>query len=166
MTVIANDFVPVVPYNTSVLTLGNGQRTDIIVYANYTATSSFWMRANITCSTSLNPNAVAVVMYNKASASVLPTSTPQPYTAGCANDPLALTVPTYPINPGTPAMTHTINITVGQNSSGSWLWYMNNSSFRTDYNAPTLLLAKAGNTSYPYSPEWSATFLINRHIPC
>lgn len=32
---------------------------------------------------------------------------------------------------------------------------MNNSSFRADYNAPLLLLAKAGNTSYPNSPEWN-----------
>jgi hypothetical protein len=158
MTVIANDFVPVVPYNTTVLTLGNGQRTDIIVTANYSSTSTFWMRSNITCSTSLNPNALAVIMYDKASTSAVPTSTPQRYTAGCANDPLASTVPVYPMNPGTPAITHTINITVGQNATGNWLWYMNGSSFRTNYNNPTLLLAKAGNTSYPYSPQWSAAY--------
>ena len=32
---------------------------------------------------------------------------------------------------------------------------MNDVSFRADYNSPILLLAKAGNTSYPYSPEWN-----------
>lgn len=32
---------------------------------------------------------------------------------------------------------------------------MNNSSFRADYNSPLLLLAKAGNTSYPLDPEWN-----------
>jgi Multicopper oxidase len=119
MTVIANDFVPVVPYNTTVLTLGNGQRTDIIVTAIYSSASTFWMRSNITCSTSLNPNTLAVVMYDKASAGGVPTSTPQSYTAGCANDPLASTVPVYPIDPGTPAITNTINTTVGQNATGN-----------------------------------------------
>ena len=174
LTVIANDFVPIVPYNTTVLTLGIGQRSDVIVTANYTSTSSFWMRSNITCSTSLNPNAVAVVMYDKASTTTVPTSTPQPYTPGCNNDPLASTVPVYPINPGTPATTQTIDITVAQNATGSWLWYMNGTSFRGDYNDPTLLLAKAGNTSYPYSPQFniintgsnsSYRFIVNNLTP-
>jgi FtsP/CotA-like multicopper oxidase with cupredoxin domain len=174
LTVIANDFVPVVPYNTTVLTLGIGQRSDIIVTANYSSSSTFWMRSNITCSTSLNPNAVAVVMYDKASTSTIPTSTPQPYTPGCNNDPLASTVPVYAINPGTPATTQTIDITVAQNATGSWLWYMNGTSFRGDYNDPTLLLAKAGNTSYPYSPQFniintgsnsSYRFIVNNLTP-
>jgi FtsP/CotA-like multicopper oxidase with cupredoxin domain len=30
-TVIANDFVPINPYSTSVITLGVGQRSDVIV---------------------------------------------------------------------------------------------------------------------------------------
>ena len=174
LTVIANDFVPIVPYNTTVLTLGIGQRSDIIVTANYSSSSTFWMRSNITCSTSLNPNAVAVVMYDKASTSTIPTSTPQPYTPGCNNDPLASTVPVYAINPGTPATTQTIDITVAQNATGSWLWYMNGTSFRGDYNDPTLLLAKAGNTSYPYSPQFniintgsnsSYRFIVNNLTP-
>lgn len=38
-TVIANDFVPVQPYTTSVVTLGVAQRTDIIVRF-----PSIWMR--------------------------------------------------------------------------------------------------------------------------
>jgi hypothetical protein len=32
---------------------------------------------------------------------------------------------------------------------------MNKSAFRTNYNAPILLLSKAGNNSYPGSPEWN-----------
>lgn len=32
---------------------------------------------------------------------------------------------------------------------------MNGESYRGDYNQPTLLLTKAGNESYPYSPEWN-----------
>jgi hypothetical protein len=32
---------------------------------------------------------------------------------------------------------------------------MNGSSFRTNYNQPILLLSKAGNNSYPFSPQWN-----------
>ena len=41
------------------------------------------------------------------------------------------------------------------NSTGHFLWTINSVSFRADYNAPVLLLANAGNTSYPYDPGWN-----------
>ena len=47
MTVIANDFIPVVPYETNVVTLGVGQRTDLIVQAKSQLTGAYWMRANL-----------------------------------------------------------------------------------------------------------------------
>jgi len=59
------------------------------------------------------------------------------------------------MKPGNPAVTIPITITAGPNSTLNWLWYMNGSSSRTDYNDPVLLLAKQGNISYPYSPEWN-----------
>ena len=54
-----------------------------------------------------------------------------------------------------PATTITLAINATFNETGNFLWTVNNSSFRADYNAPLLLLAKAGNTSYPYDPEWN-----------
>ncbi|KAL9118846.1 MAG: hypothetical protein Q9187_004603 [Circinaria calcarea] len=45
MIVIANDFVPVQPYRTSVVTLGVGQRSDVIVKANGRPTDAVWMRS-------------------------------------------------------------------------------------------------------------------------
>jgi len=93
---------------------------------------------------------------------------------GCANDALEQTIPMYHIEPGDPADTMTLNMTVGQNASGVWLWYMDDSSFRTDYNQPVLLLAKGGNTSYPDSPEWNVVntnsassyrFIVNNQTP-
>lgn len=44
---------------------------------------------------------------------------------------------------------------LGTNSSGNTLFFLNGVSFRGDYNAPVLLLAKTGNLSYPYDPEWN-----------
>lgn len=85
MTVIANDFVPVQPYNTTVVTLGIGQRTDVLVTANGTSTAAYWMRSNITCASTNHAEALAVIYYNKADTYSMPSSTCQKYTSGCLN---------------------------------------------------------------------------------
>jgi FtsP/CotA-like multicopper oxidase with cupredoxin domain len=88
MTVIANDFVPVVPYNTSVVTLAVGQRTDVLVTANLASTSSVWMRSNISqlCSSTRQPFAVAPIYYESADTNATPRSTAWPYTeTSCSN---------------------------------------------------------------------------------
>ena len=41
------------------------------------------------------------------------------------------------------------------NSIGIFLYIMDGSSFRVEYNAPILELAAAGNISYPYDPGWN-----------
>lgn len=73
-----------------------------------------------------------------------------------AQDALSETTPFYPITPAShPATTITLTIGVGVNSTGHFLWSINDVSFRGDYNSPLLLLAKAGNTSYPNDPQWN-----------
>lgn len=70
-------------------------------------------------------------------------------------EPLETTVPLYPVaSPFNPATTWDLNITLAQNETGSYLWYMNNVTFRGDYNHPILLLSNLGNNSYP-NPEWN-----------
>ena len=174
MTIIANDFVMIEPYNTNVVTLGVGQRTDVIVNGTGQPESSYWMRSNATCANALRPNALAVIYYDGADTSKLPTTQPQIYPIGCANDDLSKTVPMYSIAPGEPDTTIVLDATVGQNASGVWLWYMNNSSFRTDFSNPVLQLAKDGNTSYPGDPQWniynmgrnsSYKFIFNNKTP-
>jgi FtsP/CotA-like multicopper oxidase with cupredoxin domain len=122
MTVVANDFVPIEPYTTNVVTLGVGQRTDVIVQGIGKPNSSYWMRSNITCANSLQPNAKAVIYYENADTSKLPDSYPQQYSnVGCANDALDSTVPAFVIDPGEPETTIVLDATVGQNTSGVWL---------------------------------------------
>lgn len=62
LKVVANDFVPVEPYYTDLVTLAVGQRTDIIVEATGKSTDAVWMRmtegpckpgTNHACSTEL-----------------------------------------------------------------------------------------------------------------
>ena len=137
MTVMANDFVPVKPYQTNMVTLGVGQRTDVIVDANLPANSVVWMRSDIStnCSLTNQPHALAAIYYNKASTSLTPTTTATPYSdTHCGNDPLSSTVPFFPF-PATsnPATTQTIDITFGANSSGNFVWFMNGESFRANY---------------------------------
>ena len=90
MTIIANDFVPVEPYETDVVTLGIGQRTDVIVTGIGSPNSAYWMRSNIsqTCSVTdgHSPNALAVIYYEDADENSVPTSAPTPFDNSlCAN---------------------------------------------------------------------------------
>ena len=54
-----------------------------------------------------------------------------------------------------PAVTQTITITGNFNATHHFNFFMNNSTFRANYNNPLLLLAREGNESYPYDPEWN-----------
>lgn len=153
MTVIANDFVEVQPYTTKVVTLGVGQRADVLVTANAgTSKSAYWIRSNITsCSLTNQPYAVAALYYDQADTSKAPMSSawnvPDPGT--CANDDLSLTVPVFKMTPPTPSYTHTYDVTVGKNASGVTVWSFDGVSARVNYNAPPLLLANAGNLTFP-----------------
>ncbi|KAG9233290.1 multicopper oxidase-domain-containing protein [Amylocarpus encephaloides] len=162
MTVISNDFVPLKPYNTKVVTLHVGQRTDVLVHARKHETGSFNMRATIAnCSLTLNPNALATVYYGRTRPRNPPTTTPWPEFLDsvlnqCANDDLSLTVPKYPIRPApVPAFTQDVAVNFGPNATGFLLWSLNGVSFRANYNNPILLLSNLGNNSYPDDPEWN-----------
>ena len=76
MTVMANDFVPINPYDTEIVTLGVGQRSDVIVEANGNPDTAYWMRSTISnCSQTLQPDAQAIVYYPHAPEDKKPTTT-------------------------------------------------------------------------------------------
>ena len=76
MTGIANDNVPIVPYNTTVVTLGAGQRTDVTVYASGKPTDAVWMRSDIskTCSATNRGQGLAAIFYENANVTQQPTT--------------------------------------------------------------------------------------------
>ncbi|CAF9905675.1 hypothetical protein IMSHALPRED_003923 [Imshaugia aleurites] len=159
MTIIANDFVPIQPYTTNVVTLGIGQRSDVIVEGIGKPDSAYWMRSNITqhCSQADQPDALAVIYYESADTTVVPTTTAQIFDdSSCGNDNLSLTIPYFPF-PATsnPATTQDVVITGKPNGSEIFLFYMNGVSFRGNYDHPVLILANQGNVSYPDDPEWN-----------
>ncbi|THV64742.1 hypothetical protein D6D28_09671 [Aureobasidium pullulans] len=156
MTVIANDFVPVEPYEVAVVTLAVGQRTDIIVEADGSPTDSVWMRSNIKyCSLTDGTvdEAVAAIYYESADNTTIPTSNSSVTVAQlsyCNNDDLSVTKPFFPITPDpNPSTTEDLIIEYRTNETDFNLWFVNNISFRGDYNNPVLLEAKLGNLDFP-----------------
>lgn len=92
MTIIANDFVPVEPYPTNVITLGVGQRSDILVEATGESTDAVWMRSDVsgTCSSCHNPHALAAIYYEDANTTLAPTTTATTYDdSHCGNVSIA-----------------------------------------------------------------------------
>ncbi|KAI0861288.1 multicopper oxidase-domain-containing protein [Xylaria cubensis] len=130
LLVVTNDFFPVKPYKTKVVTLGVGQRSDVLVTAGGMPTDAVWMRSelNIECLnvTSIQLNATAAVYYPKANTNSF-------HRLEELHDPLSQTIPLYPKTPGRPDITMSISLTVGLNGTGNVVFYVNNSSFYGKY---------------------------------
>lgn len=161
MTVISVDYVPVVPYETDVVTLGVAQRTDILVTAPSDTTASYWMRAedigSITCGGSKQPLALAVIYNEDADTSIEPTTSANYAlnTTICDVD-IPFTVPEFAITPSKPSFQQDLAITLALNSTGSFEWRLNNQTYHANFNSPLLYLAAEGNVSYPNDPQWNA----------
>ena len=76
MTVIANDFTPIQPYQADYVTLGVGQRTDIVVEAPLDPKGAYWMRSTISlnCSVTATTKALAVILYDDSDKNLMPTT--------------------------------------------------------------------------------------------
>lgn len=153
MTVIANDFVPLKPYDTTVVTLAPGQRTDVLVKGAGSPQSAVWLRAfkppNCSLSKANSTLALAAIFYEGADRTAAPTSQAQPdaYDTYCGNDPLSKTVPMYPIAPGDPSVTEVLPIQLLSNGTAD-IWYEAGRTMVVDYNDPILLDVKQGQLSF------------------
>lgn len=108
------------------------------------------MRSSIstTCSLTFQPDAYAIVYYERADTNSQPTTTSWPIDDSyCGNDPLPSSVPTYPMAPPTTNATVNVDVTFEINSTGNFIWTVDGSSFRTDYNNPILPILQADNSS-------------------
>ncbi|KAL8742516.1 MAG: hypothetical protein Q9190_005004, partial [Brigantiaea leucoxantha] len=77
LQVIANDFTPIVPYETEVVSLGVGQRSDVLVKAIGKPTDAVWMRATLAknCSRSTTLYGKGVILYEDAPEGSKPNTT-------------------------------------------------------------------------------------------
>lgn len=108
------------------------------------------MRSSIstTCSLTFQPDALAIVYYQNADTNAEPTTKTWPIDdTVCANDPLPSTVPYFPITPPQVDTRVDVAVTFAINSSGNFIWTVDGSSFRTDYNNPILPLLQANNAT-------------------
>lgn len=159
MTVISYDYVPTTPHTVDFLTLGVGQRADVLVTANNYTTNMFWMRSSAPggplCGGSNMDEVMAAIYYEGADTNAVPTTLRGSNDTLCENAPLGTTEPEYSITP-TPEGAYVFDITISLvlNSTGNYEWRLNNQTFRANFNYPSLMLAAEGNTSFPYDPQW------------
>lgn len=77
LQVITNDFTPIEPYEADVVTLGDGQRSDVLVKAIGEPAKAYWMRSTISlnCSVTQTTHSSAVILYDDADDSTQPNTT-------------------------------------------------------------------------------------------
>jgi FtsP/CotA-like multicopper oxidase with cupredoxin domain len=103
----------------------------------------------------VSPEALAGFFYENADTNTLPTtnsSLTDAQLTDCGNDDLTLTTALCVQKVGTPAVSQTIDMVFGSNGT-NFVWTMNNSTFRGDYNDPTLPHVAGGNMTF--EPEWN-----------
>ncbi|KIX06539.1 uncharacterized protein Z518_04515 [Rhinocladiella mackenziei CBS 650.93] len=152
MTVIANDFVPVQPYDTEFVTLGVSQRVDVVVTAN-AAPGNYWLRAwnSPQCGDSNAPDGRGIIYYSGGDPAAAPTSSgnPAPENRFCQNDNLATTVPQYAIPVANPDTTITLTVTGAPDATGVFHWLFNGVTYVGNLEMPLLLAAVQAQTAFP-----------------
>jgi FtsP/CotA-like multicopper oxidase with cupredoxin domain len=149
MEVISADFVPIVPYNTTNLSIGMGQRYDVIVTASET-TGDYWMRAipQESCSDNDNvDNILGIVRYDSTSTSN-PTTTAYTTTDSCDDEAIASLVPylSYDVSSSyTVEEDEEVAIAI---ASGGVKWEMGGTSFVSEWDYPTVLQVAESNDTW------------------
>ncbi|KAL4894413.1 extracellular dihydrogeodin oxidase/laccase [Aspergillus ambiguus] len=149
LEVISTDFVPIVPYNTTNLSIGMGQRYDVIVTAKDLQNGDFWLRAipQESCSeTDAVDNVKGIVRYNSSSTAD-PNTSAWSYTDSCADESSSDLVPWLPVNASDTATVAKEEVSL-QVATNALLWTMNKTSFRTQWEYPTLLQVAEGNNTW------------------
>ncbi|KPI37805.1 Laccase-2 [Cyphellophora attinorum] len=182
LLVIANDNVPITPYYTTEVSIGIGERYDIVIEADQDA-SAYYLRTIPTPGCSLNANnglgsACAVVVYDGSSASLPTSSAPATIIVPVCNDePLANLIPIVEASvDGSDFAKQFAPLPVGlrtatlASNEQVFLWYLNGVSQSVDWSRPTVrevsgnvAIADAGaNLPSMLPAEWSLISLPNK----
>ncbi|KAF2450100.1 multicopper oxidase [Karstenula rhodostoma CBS 690.94] len=149
LQVIASDLVPIIPYETTVLDIGMGQRYDIIITADQASVADdFWLRAipQSACSENGNTNDIKGIIYYGSNPST-PSTSAHAYTDSCADESANL-IPHLTKTVGASSTTTTEAATVGFNDDALFRWYLNSTTMAVDWNDPTLSQILNGETTY------------------
>ncbi|KAF2160971.1 multicopper oxidase [Zasmidium cellare ATCC 36951] len=143
LTVISADFVPIEPYTTETLSIGMGQRYDVIVTADQSSVASdFWLRAipDTFCSENSYPNWIrGIVHYGDSTAT--PTTTVWAYDEKeCFGEPAESLVPSLQLDAGSSsALDENLDVTVAYNSDNLFKWYIGGTTMAVEWADPSAL---------------------------
>ncbi|KAH8652632.1 putative extracellular dihydrogeodin oxidase/laccase [Tricladium varicosporioides] len=148
LEVIATDFVPIIPYNTTNLSIGMGQRYDIIVTATET-TGDFWMRAIVqeSCSENANPDNIMGIVRYDSSSTADPTSTGYDVTDSCDDEAIGTIVPYLSMDASSTASIED-DFAVTLQFGNTIKWAMGGTSFVSQWDYPTVLQVAEGNDTW------------------
>lgn len=157
LQVVQTDFVPIVPYYTNEVTLGIGQRYNVIVNANQTV-GNYYMRAMSATDCSINANdgtgnANGIVSYIGAP-SGLPTSTATNHTNTCVDEPITSLTPIVPMsvpNSTFQSLVQTENVNIQRVTTANdtvFQWTLGGISQVIEWNNPTLANAVIPNDTF------------------
>ncbi|KAF7190110.1 Laccase-1 [Pseudocercospora fuligena] len=143
LQVIAADFVPIIPYTTDTLSIGMGQRYDIIVTANMSdVASDFWLRAipDTFCSSNSYPDDIKGIIHYDGSTSTPSTSAYDYTEADCFGEAASDLVPYLSMDASTDAsVDEDLAVTVGFNSAKLFKWYIGGTTMQVEWDDPSAL---------------------------
>ena len=153
LKVIANDLVPIMPYETDGVVLSAAQRYDIVVEAKANS-GNYWMRAQWVnhCAAVANDNpgsGTAIVRYDTKSTSDPTSTTNVTLPATCADEPKQNLVPHVKMDVTNIAGTTLENLNMRLTHEGVFQWTINSSSLIIDWANPTLKRILNGDDIFP-----------------
>jgi FtsP/CotA-like multicopper oxidase with cupredoxin domain len=151
LTVIAMDLVPIVPYTTEYVSIGMGQRYDIIVNASQTS-GNYWLRAipQTACSDNDNADNIKGIVKYDSTNTTEPDTSAYTYTDTCDDEDLSDLVPYLSLDAGDESGESTQAVTVGR-SDNVFKWYMAATTFVAEWADPTLLQIYENSTDFTTS---------------
>ncbi|KAI3326116.1 multicopper oxidase [Xylariaceae sp. AK1471] len=138
LTVIAADLVPIVPFETEMISIGIGQRYDVIVNADQVP-GNYWMRSipQITCSSNeMTLNIRGIVTYDDLAVAD-PETNAYEYTDDCKDVPTENLAPFVSLDAGDATTTEVMQLGLSIVNS-FFKWTLNNNTFLSDWGQPTL----------------------------
>ncbi|KAF2171368.1 multicopper oxidase [Zasmidium cellare ATCC 36951] len=159
--VFAMDFVPIIPYETTIVNINIGQRYDLLFKADQPI-DNYWMRSdnqNLCAAITYADNIKGIVSYVGASYGP-PTSTAYNYTAECIDEPYEKLVPRVPLTAGASA-DQTIEKTVVIGANGGvpnlFKWTLSGTTFQSQWGDPTLTNIVNNGSIPTYSGDLAIT---------
>lgn len=159
--VISADYVPIVPYETDILNINIGQRYEIVVTADQTP-GNYWMRFDnqqACASTTQSYDIKGIINYSGFSGT--PNSTAYDYdrkyvdgtpVGYCVDENSTSLVPYFSIDVGAESeeIEHTV-IVSNSNPINLYRWYLDGTTFQSNWADPTLYDIVNNNTVPDYS---------------